>query len=500
MLLALAAIAVLVHFPAIPHYGYFRDELYYLACTQHLAWGYVDQPPLSLAWLWLVRHTLGDSLWAIRIAPALIHGAVVYLTGRLALEMGGGRLAQFLAAIAALAAPVFLGLTGFYSMNAIELLVWTAAFLLLFRALERGAARDWIALGAVLGLGLMNKISVLWLGGGIAAGLLLTSHRRALLTPGPWLAGAVAAAIFAPYLLWESANGWPTLEFMRNAQQAKMVEVSLGAFVSQQLLNANPVAALLWIPGLLYGLLAPGGRKGRVFSIVYLAVFAILFLAGRSRASYLAPAYPPLYAMGGIAIGRLAGTRAWLRWAPVALATLVLAMGAVALPLALPVLPVKQYIAYSKALGQAPRTEERTELAELPQQYADMFGWEELARAVAEAYHALPPEERAGCTIFGHNYGEAGAIDFFGPRLGLPPAISGHNSYWFWGPRGWDGSAILVIGGSGQEALREFDYVKQVGRVPGKYAMPYERDLPIWYCRQVRRPVAEIWRDVRLFI
>jgi 4-amino-4-deoxy-L-arabinose transferase-like glycosyltransferase len=500
VLLALAAAAFLVHLPGIPHYGYFRDELYYLACTQHLAWGYVDQPPLSLAWLWLVRHTLGDSLFAIRVTPALIHGAVVYLTGRLAREMGGGREAQGLAALAALAAPVFLGLTGFYSMNGIELLVWTAAFLLLHRALERGAVRDWILPGAVLGLGLMNKISVLWLGGGIALGLLLTSHRRAFLTPGPWLAGAVAAVIFAPYLLWETAQGWPTLEFMRNAQQVKMVDVPLGAFVSQQLLNANPVSALLWIPGLLYGLIARGGRKGRVFSIIYLAVFAILYIAGRSRASYLAPAYPPLFAMGAIAVARLSAAVAWLRWVPAALAALVLAMGAVALPLALPVLPVKQFIAYSKAIGQAPRTEERTEVAELPQQYADMFGWEEMARAVAVAYRALPPGERARCAIFGRNYGEAGAIDFFGRRLGLPPAISGHNSYWFWGPRGWDGSVILVIGGSGEDALRYFDSVKQVGSVRGQYAMPYERDLPIRLCRRLKRPVSEVWRELRLFI
>jgi 4-amino-4-deoxy-L-arabinose transferase-like glycosyltransferase len=500
VLLAIAALAFLVHLPAITHYGYFRDELYYLECTRHLAWGYVDQPPVSIAWLWLLRHTLGDSLWAIRITPALIHGAAVYLTGRLALEMGGGRVAQLLAALAALAAPVFLGLTADYSMNAIELLVWTAAFLLLHRALHREAPRDWILLGVVLGLGLLNKISVLWLGTGIAAGLLLTPHRRALLTPGPWLAGAVAAALFAPYLLWNATHGWPTLEFMRNAQQEKMVDVPLGAFLARQALNANPGSALLWVPGLLYGLLAPGGRKGRVFSIVYLTVFAILFLAGRSRASYLAPAYGPLFATGAIGIERLARARARLRWTPAAVAALVVAMGAVALPMALPVLPVRQFIAYSKALGLAPRAEEQLRVAELPQHYADMFGWEEMARAVAEAYQHVPPKDRARCAIYGRNYGEAGAIDFFGPRLGLPHAISGHNSYWFWGPRGWDGSLLLVIGGEGRDHLRSFDYVKQVGAVRSPYAMPYERDLPIWLCRRSKLPVSELWRDLRLFI
>jgi 4-amino-4-deoxy-L-arabinose transferase-like glycosyltransferase len=500
MLLALALLAAAIHLPALTHYGYFRDELYYLECTRHMAWGYVDQPPLSLAALWLTRHALGDSLVAIRLLPALIHGAVVYLTGRLARGLGGSRAGQLLAALAALAAPMYLGLTGFFSMNAIDLLAWTASYLLLFRALEGERLAHWALLGVALGLGLLNKISVLWLGFGIALGLLLTPHRRALLRPGPWVAVGIAAVLFAPYLLWNAAHGWPTLEFMRNAQQEKMVETGLGAFLSEQLLVVNYASALIWIPGLFYGLFAPGGRRGRVFSIVYVAVFAILVLAGRSRASYLAPAYVPLFAMGAIALTRLGRVRARLRWVPAAVAVAVIAMGTLLLPLVLPVLPVERFIAYSRALGIKPGTDEDLELAELPQHYADMFGWEEMARAVAKAYRSLPDPERGRCAVYGRNYGEAGAIDFFGRRLGLPHAISGHNSYWFWGPRGWDGSAILVIGAREEKLRQQFDSVKEVGRIQGRHAMPYERDLPIWFCRGLKIPVPEAWREVRLFI
>jgi hypothetical protein len=175
-------------------------------------------------------------------------------------------------------------------------------------------------------------------------------------------------------------------------------------------------------------------------------------------------------------------------------------MGVVSLPFALPILPVQKFIAYSKALGRTPRSEEHTRLADLPQQYADMFGWEGLARAVAESYRALPTDLRSRCAVYAGNYGEAGAIDFFGPKLGLPHAISGHNSYWFWGPRGWDGSVMLVIGGSREDQLHWFESAEEVAIADSPYAMPYERRLPIWLCRNLKVPVDRAWREAKLFI
>jgi hypothetical protein len=497
-LFALAALGL--HLVCLGQYGYFRDELYYLACTNHLAWGYVDQPPLSIAALWVVRHTLGDSLLAIRIVPALIHAAVVLLASRISRGLGGGRIAQSLAALAATVAPMYLGITHFYSMNAWDLLAWALAFVVLLRALEGGATRDWLLLGLVLGLGLLNKISVLWLGFGIFVGLLSTPHRRALATKGPWLAGAVAAALFLPNVLWQVSNGWPTLEFMHNAQRIKMAAVSLPDFVSEQVLVMNPATVALWGAGLLYGLFATGGRRGRIFGIVFLAVFAVLVSAGRSRASYLAPAYVPLFALGGIAIERFGAVRRWSRWVPVAAAVAIIGSGALVAPFALPLLPVERFIEYQRAAGMEPSTEERLEMGELPQHYADMFGWEEMARAVADAWSAVPEEDRARCAIFAQNYGEAGAIDFFGRPLGLPPTLCGHNSYWYWGTHDWDGSLILVIGGNEEQMSREFESVERVGLIRGSHAMPYERDLPIHLCRKLRVPLADAWRGARSFI
>jgi 4-amino-4-deoxy-L-arabinose transferase-like glycosyltransferase len=505
-----AVAALVLHVAGIAQYGYFRDELYYLACTEHMAWGYVDQPPLSIAALWLVRHTLGDSLLAIRLLPALIHAAVVLLAAGIARDLGGGRAARALAAAGVALAPMYLGITHAYSINAWDLLAWASSFALLLRALARGGTRNWMLLGLVLGLGLLNKISVLWLGLGVFAGLLLTPHRRALRTRGPWIAAAIAGVVFLPHLRWQVANGWPTFEFMANAQRVKMAGAGFAKFVTDQVLSMNPIAIVLWAGGLAYGLFSRGGRHGhapaaggpvgRVFAISYLVVFALLASPGRSRASYLAPAYVPLFALGGIAVERLAAALRGLRWVPVAVGVAVSGSGVLLAPLAVPLLPVERFIQYQRAAGVTPRSEERLGVAELPQHYADMFGWEEMARAVAEAWRALPPEDRARCRVFAQNYGEAGAIDFFGRRLGLPRVLCGHNSYWHWGTHGWDGSVMLVIGGDADQMAREYGSVEQVGVIRGQYAMPYERDLPIHLCRGFKAPVAEAWPRARFYI
>src|SRR5215471_214834 len=226
LLLLFAAVTIAVQLSAITQYGYFRDELYYLASTEHLAWGYVDHPPLSIALLALVRYTLGDSLVALRLAPALLCAATVLLTGLIARRLGGGRFAQGLACMGAMLCPVFLGTGHYYSMNAIDLFLWTLAVWLLLVTLRESTTTRWAWLGVVLGLGLLNKISILWLGMGLVIGLVLTPHRRVFQKGGPFLTAAIAGAMFVPHLLWQVQNSWPTVEFMRNATAHKMVAVS----------------------------------------------------------------------------------------------------------------------------------------------------------------------------------------------------------------------------------------------------------------------------------
>jgi dolichyl-phosphate-mannose-protein mannosyltransferase len=498
-LAALMAATLLLHAATIGRYGYFRDELYYLASTDHLAWGYVEHPPLSIALLAIVRALLGDSLPALRIVPALAGAATVFLTGLMARRLGGGRVAQGLAALACALAPVFLGIDRVYSMNAIDILIWSLAGWLLLRALDLGRARDWALLGLALGLGLLNKISVFWLGGGLLVGLLLTPCRRALLTPGPWLCGAIAAAMFAPHVIWEARNGWPTLEFMHNATAIKMAATSPVGFLVQQVLQMNPGAAPVWIAGLVFGLSGRAGRAGRVFAWIYLSVLILLLAQGRSRASYLAPAYPMLLALGGVAVERFSAPAA-RRWLRPALAALVTALAMVILPMALPVLPVEQFVRYQAALKLSPRTEERQAMGALPQDYADMFGWDQMTALVAEAYRRLTPEERKRCKVFGQNYGEAGAIDVLGRRYGLPHAISGHNSYWLWGPGKGDWDVLIVIGGDRADNAVFFDDITVVGQTRSPWSMPYERGLDVSIARKPKISARAAWPRLKNFI
>jgi hypothetical protein len=493
--LAFAGLKLTLHALAITHYGYFRDELYYIACSKHLAWGYVDQPPLSIALLAVARAVLGDSLWAIRALPALSGAGTVLLVGLLVRDLGGGRFAQALACLAALIPPVWLAVDHFFSMNAFDTFFWTLAAWLLLRALAADRPRTWIALGFVIGLGLLNKWSMAWFVGGAVLGVLVTPHRRVLLTPWPWVAAAIAALLVAPNLIWEERHGWATLEFMRHATQEKMVRTGLAEFWAQQVLVMNPATAVIWVGGLVALLRT---TTGRVLGIAFLAVSALLVASGSSRPNYLAVAYAPLLAAGAVAIGRAAeNRRVWLR--PVALVGVAL-LGLPVVPLGLPLLPVEQQVGYMRAWGMGVKAQENTAESDLPQVFADMFGWEEMVQRVARAYHALPAEDRARCSIFADNYGEAGAIDFFGPSYGLPPAISPHNNYWLWGPRGGTGDVMILVGGDRGSHHEDFRSSVKVDSTSCEHCMPYENAAPIWVCRGLNKPLAERWKEIRRYI
>jgi 4-amino-4-deoxy-L-arabinose transferase-like glycosyltransferase len=514
LLAALAAAMLALQLAVIGEYGWFRDELYYLASTDHLGWGYVDHPPLSIALLAVVRALFGDSLVAVRIVPALAGAATVLVTGAIARRLGGGRFAQGLAALCAVASPLFLALFHYYSMNALDLLIWSAAAWLLLRALEGDAGGAptaggsagtgrWVALGAVLGLGLLNKISVLWLGAGVAVGLLVTPYRRLLRRPGPYLAAAIAGLIFLPHVVWQVRHGWPTLEFMHNATTLKMSEDSPLGFLVDSVLSMNPFAAPVWLAGLTFGLFARGrggagsaagapDLRGRVLAVIYLTVLALLLAAGRGRASYLAPAYPMLLALGGVSVERFSAA-AGRRWLRLAVAAVVALGGLLLLPFGVPVLPVETFVRYQAALGVEPGTDERKETGALPQQYADMHGWEQMVDLVAEACGRLSPDEKRRARVFGQNYGEAGAVDVLGRPLGLPPAISGHNSYWLWGPDAGEWDVLIIIGGDPEDNARYFEDVEIVGRTESRWSMPYERGLAVTIARRPTVSIEEAW-------
>jgi hypothetical protein len=305
--------------------------------------------------------------------------------------------------------------------------------------------------------------------------------------------------MFVPHLVWQVQNSWPTLEFMHNATTRKMVPVSWVQFAIGQILSMGPGNAIVWMVGLAYALFARAARPFRILAWIYLAVALLLLLGGRSRAGYLAVAYPMLLALGGTAWERATeGKHRW--WMRVPVTAIVVVLGLVAMPFALPVLKVDAFIGYQAALGMKPSTEERLQVGPLPQQYADQFGWPELASLVATAYQRLTPEERRHVRVFGQNYGEAGAIDVLGRKLGLPRAMSGHNSYWLWGPGNFDGSVLIIIGGDREDNAQFFEQIEIVGQTRSPYAMPYENGLDVSIARKPRVNLREAWAKVKMYI
>ena len=496
LLLGFSLLELFIHLLVGEGYGYFRDEFYYLACSDHLAWGYVDQPPLSILLLRVSRMLLGDSVTAIRVLPALAGAATVYTVGWMARELGGRRWAQALAMTAVLVAPQYLGTAGYYSMNGFDVLIWALAGALMISIIKEDRPCLWVWLGILLGLGLMNKISVLWLGFGLFTALLLTRERRSMLTRWPWIAGAIAFLIFAPHIIWQALNDWPTLEFIQNASGQKMRSIAPVDFLIEQILIMNPMTLPVWIAGLVFVFAAPGGRRYRALGIIYLAVLLLLVLNRTSRAGYLAPAYTMLFAAGGVGLELLVDRWGWKWMKPAFLAGLCLGGLALA-PLTLPILPVESYVRYAAALGIAPFTDERKEVAELPQHYADMHGWEELVAKVAEVHATLSAEEQAVATVFVHNYGEAGAIDLLGRELGLPRAISGHNNYWLWGPRGYSGEVMIIVGGPRDDHQEVFDEVRLAGTTDCDYCMPYEDNQPIFIAKGLKVSLEAIWPELK---
>lgn len=471
--------------------SYFRDEFYYLACARRLAWGYVDHPPLSVALLALVTGVFGDSLLVLRIAAATIAGSTVWLTGRLARRLGGGGFAQTLAMLSAAVAPVLLAIGTFYSMNVLEILIWTATAYVFIGVLDRPSRGRWLMLGVLLGLGLLNKISVLWLGAGIAVGVLL--FRRSLLTTaGPWLAAGVAGMFMLPHVAWQVAHGWPTIEFIRNASAQKMAESTPAQFLVDQVMNMHPLTAPIWVAGLLFLLFAEKARPYRALACVYLIPLGILLLNRTSRSVYLAPAYPVLFAAGSMALSPLFATRG--RRA-IAISVLVLA-GLLTLPLAVPLLPTDRYVAYAGALGVTPSTEEKKDLGRLPQFFADREGWPQLVDAVMAAWYRLPEHERPRAAVFAGNYGEAGAIELLARDHDIP-VMSGHNNYWLWGPPVREPDTILVLSRSREPLEAWFASIEEIGRIDCGDCMPYENGQFIYAGRGLKASLSGAWAELR---
>jgi hypothetical protein len=491
-----ALVTLIVHLVGNPHYGFFRDELYFIICGFRPAWGYVDQPPV-VPFLAAGSQLFGHSLFLLRAIPALFAAASVYTTCLLVVELGGGVFAEFFGALLAAVTPVLMDFGTKLTTDSVGLWLWPLAALYVLRIARGADRRWWLAVGAVLGIALESKYSVVFFAASIVVGLLLTPQRRALFSP--WFACGmlVAAAIALPNAVWQAAHALPMWTLLVHADEYKDTQLSPLQYLATQILITHPLLAPIWIAGVVALLRR---TDARFLGLSYL-LFIATMIALHGKHYYAGDIYPIPIAAGSVAIEAWTRRAAFLR--PL-LSSYAFAAGISLVPLLMPVLSERTMLQYDNAARSAFAREvklaraERTDIGGLPPDWADMHGWPELAATVAQIYRSLPSSQRTQAAILASNYGEAAAIDFFGSRYGLPPALSGHNQYWLWGTRGYSGAIVIDV--HGECDTRLFRERRIVARFNNPWGRPFENGFPISICSGITAPLAAYWPNLRRYI
>lgn len=496
--LVLSLMAFFVHILTASGYGYFRDELYFIAASHHLALGYVDFAPFVA---WVIRFNslvLGESLFALRFLPAVARSIQILLTALIIKELGGKRFAIIIGCLAVLIASGFLTVGSFMSMNVFEPLFWMGCAYFLILLVKRQNLKYWLPIGGLMGFGLLNKHSTIFFGAALIFGLLLTKQRRLMVNKWFCLGSVVAFLIFLPNIIWEYQNNWATLELLRNVQiTGKNIPLSWWEFIGQQVILLLPITILLWPIGLWYFLFDRQGKQYKFLGFTFLFIL-ILFIVFKGKSYYMLPVYPMLFAGGGVVWEKWLEQKKYDRLIKIIFAVLLVAVGVVAAPIALPVLPPETFLTYQKLIKFGlPKTEVgRNGL--MPQLFGDRFGWGEMVESVAKVYESLNTDEQKKVVIFAANYGEAGAIDLFGPKYGLPRAISPHQNYYLWGHGDRKGEVIIVLGKTRTDLEPVCGLIEEAGEVGNKYSMEGEH-FKIYICRNLKYSFWEFWPQLKLW-
>jgi 4-amino-4-deoxy-L-arabinose transferase-like glycosyltransferase len=471
-------------------YEFHRDEFLYMAMGEHLRlWG-MDFPPFIALVAEISRGLLGDSLFAVRFFPALFSAALLVLTAAVTQEMGGGRMSQALAALFVFAHILFLRSGNLFQPVVFDQVWWTVALLALARLGNTDDRRWWLLFGVSCGLGLLSKFSILVFGLAALIGLVVSARRRDLLSPWPWYAALIAFAIGSPSIVGQIQLGFPVLDQMGDLRGAQLARVTPGGFLMGQLQwGPQGVVALAGLIALLFH---HGLRSFRLVGWTCLSALVLLMVL-HGKPYYAGPVHPTLMAAGAILLERFAVPR----WSTILRGAVVIAVVGYCLitfPLSLPILRPPLMVRYLAWLGSEGAVTTNVGAVErLPQDFADMLGWEPQVDAVAQVFHSLDQAEREQAVILGSNYGEAGAIDFYGPRRGLPPAIAYVGTYWFFGPGDKPGQVLIAIGFTYEDLADFFAVVTPAAHVVNHYAVAEQRDLFVYVCREPTQTIQEVW-------
>ena len=495
LLLGFVLVKLLAHFLAtlVTPYEIHRDEFLYLGMGKHLQFWGMDFPPAIAVLARLSRGLFGDTLFGVRFFPALGGTAILALTGLLARELGGGRFAQGLAMSALLLCALFLRPAALFQPVVFDQLLWTLGFFALIKLAQSPERRWWLLLGIVGGLGLLTKFSIGFFAFGVFVGLLLSSHRKVLLNRWPYIAVLIAVVVGSASWIGQIRLGFPVVMHMKELQAYQLRRVSYSEFLVGQVWMLGP-AVLLAAAGLLFLLAARSTRPYRAVGWACVAAFLVLLVL-HGKAYYIGPIYPLLFAAGATALGALPKIAA--RSANGVMLALTILWGAIGLPFGLPIVPPQQMAKYAVAVGiKGAVTTNQGKVLSLPQDYADMLGWKEQVAAVAQVYEALPPEKRNDAVLIARNYGEAGALDFYGPRHSLPRVLLPHNNL-LWPPPPNPADVVVTLGISTNDLSRFFRSVRVAAVYDDPWRVPEERNVPICIAETLYKSLDEAWPGLK---
>ncbi|MGB8318781.1 MAG: glycosyltransferase family 39 protein [Ignavibacteriaceae bacterium] len=474
-------------------YGYFIDEFYYIACAFHPALGYVDHPPLAPLVLSVFQYVFGDSLYAVRILPALAASASVFSAGILTKEIGGGIFAQCLAACTMAATPVIVAFGGFYSMNAFEPLLAIILLIFTVKMIKENNPGRWIILGIFMGLGLMNKHTFAVFIIVLVFSLLISGKWRLVINKWFAFGSSIALLIFLPNIIWQILNDYPSIEFYKNVTAYKNVYTPPLAFFLNQLLQMSPATFPIWFAGLIFLIFSKKTNNFRFLLVLFISLFIIMMYSGTSRPDRLVFAYPAVFAGGALFFESFI-IKHNLKWFKgVLIAFLYLGL-AITIPVILPYFNYDTVGTYTQLLGLNTEVETGNK-PPLPQLIADRIGWEEKFDLVLKAYNSLPDEEKKETIIAAGNYGQAGAIELFGKNYNLPSVVCGHNNYYLWSKSRLHGHVVLQLTNDKniEKMKKRFEYVTLY---PGEYKNPYvtshENNLIVFICKNPKMQYSEM--------
>jgi len=474
--LGIAACVVGVLVALAPRYGYHRDELYFLEAGRHLAWGYPDQPPFVPLLARLMNDLVPGSVTVLRLPAAIAAAAIVLSSAVIARRLGAGGGAQLLAAGSIASSLILLGAGHTLSPTTFDLLAWASILLLVVTILGGGDERLWLAVGLVAGAGLLDDDLVAFLLAGLLGGLAVAGPRHVFRSRWLWAGGVVAAAMWTPYLVWQARNGWPELTVGRGiANGASGSSTPRWLFVPEQLAIVSLFLAPVWITGLIRLFRAPELRFARAVGWAYV-LLAVVFVAAGGKVYYLAGLYPVLLAAGAEPTLRwLRRGRRRLRGIALALAFVLSALSSAAI--ALPVAPLHDLHDSSFAYD-----------------VGETVAWPTYVREIATAWKRLPAALRAHAAILTSNYGEAGAVDRYGPALGLPAAYSGHMGFWYWSPPPAGATSVLGVGFDRASLTPFFARVRLLSRLDNHLRVANdEQHAPLWIASGLRESWAHAW-------